>query len=273
MTPQPGPTVEMASSSPTTGQAGPAADADFTGSASSDRDGPAGAGADRPGPSASRMSRRLVVYAGSATGFAGVAASRSDATIHPDRFDQLVAVAACLGFVLMSGLAVGVIAAGVRRVVELRAGSPVAHILRMLVTVSGYLVILVGALLLLHLPIGQLLLSGAVTGVLLGIAAQQSLANAFAGIFIILAAPFRVGDRITLRSGTLGGQYDGRVHDISLAYTTLETSDGPMSFANAVVLTAAVGPQRGPRTHTDSPATAATAATASTPAPVPGGLR
>lgn len=259
MTPQQGPTVEIAYSSQIRGVEAPAADADSRRAETADHDVPAG-GADRPGPSASRMSRRLVVYAAAATGFAGIAASRSDASIHPDRFDQLVAVAACVGFVLMSGLAVGVVAAGLRQIVELRAGSPVAHILRMLVTVGGYLVILVGALLLLHLPIGQLLLSGAVTGVLLGIAAQQSLANAFAGIFIILAAPFRVGDLITLRSGTLGGQYDGRVHDISLAYTTLHTSDGPMSFANAVVLTAAVGPPGRPAANNDPSATAATAA-------------
>jgi len=262
MTPQQGPTAEIAYSSPTTGEEAPAADQDFRWAEAADRDVPARGVTDPPGQSASRMSRRLVVYAASATGFAGIAASRSDASIHPDRFDQLVAVAACVGFVLMSGLAVGVVAAGLRRIVELRAGSPVAHILRMLVTVGGYLVILVVALLLLHLPIGQLLLSGAVTGVLLGIAAQQSLANAFAGIFIILAAPFRVGDLITLRSGTLGGQYDGRVHDISLAYTTLQTSDGPMSFANAVVLTAAVGPRRGPAADNHPSAAAGAAATA-----------
>jgi len=112
MTPQQGPTVEIAYSSPIRGVEAPAADADSRRAESADHDVPAG-GADRPGPSASRMSRRLVVYA--ATGFAGIAASRSDASIHPDRFDQLVAVAACVGFVLMSGLAVGVVAAGLRQ--------------------------------------------------------------------------------------------------------------------------------------------------------------
>jgi hypothetical protein len=51
----------------------------------------------------------------------------------------------------------------------------------------------------------------------------------------------RVGDYITLSSGALGGRYDGYLRDISLAYLTLQTGNGRMSFASNVVMTAAGG--------------------------------
>ena len=40
----------------------------------------------------------------------------------------------------------------------------------------------------------QLVVGGAVTGVLLTIAAQQSLSNLFAGVMLQFAQPFRVGE-------------------------------------------------------------------------------
>lgn len=110
----------------------------------------------------------------------------------------------------------------------------------------------------LHVPLGQLLVSGAVAGVILSIAAQQSLGNAFAGVILIVSAPFRVGDYITLSSGALGGRYAGYVRDISLACLTLQTGNGRMSFASNAVMTAAVGrrppPVAGPEGDVDGSA-------------------
>ena len=77
----------------------------------------------------------------------------------------------------------------------------------------------------------QLLVGGAVAGVLLGIAAQQSLSNVFAGLVLLFASPFRVGDRVRFRAGALSGQIEGVVTDLSLTYVRLETEDGPGAAA------------------------------------------
>jgi small-conductance mechanosensitive channel len=87
---------------------------------------------------------------------------------------------------------------------------------------------------------GKLLVGGAVTGVLLGIAAQQSLANLFAGLVLLFASPFRVGDHVRFRAGALSGQIEGIVTDLSLTYVRLETPEGRVLLPNAQALAAAV---------------------------------
>ncbi len=201
-------------------------------------------------PSEGPLNRRILLLSGSAAA-AAAAATWAGGLPNRDRFDQLLAAGAGALFVLLAGIALRNVAHRLTRPVHARAGASAAHLVRMAVTGSGYLLVAFTALVLLRVPIGQLLLSGAVTGVILGIAAQQSLGNAFAGVILMLSAPFRVGDYITLRSGALGGQYDGFVSDISLTYTTLETDEGPMSFANAVVMAAATGRRQPPAPTAD----------------------
>ncbi len=48
------------------------------------------------------------------------------------------------------------------------------------------------ALTLLQVPIQKLLVSGAITGVVLGIAAEQALANLFTGLVLLTSRPFEV---------------------------------------------------------------------------------
>jgi len=86
----------------------------------------------------------------------------------------------------------------------------------------------------------QLLVSGAVVGVLVGIAAQQSLANLFAGLVLLFARPFRVGDRVRFRAGALSGEVEGMVIDVSLTYVRLQTDEGPVLLPNSQALAAAV---------------------------------
>jgi len=88
------------------------------------------------------------------------------------------------------------------RIFGLRGGPGVAGVLRLLVMRGGDLAVLVTVLGLLSVPIGQLLLSGAVTGVVVGIAAQQSLGHAFAGLVLLMARPFT---RRRLHHAALGG--------------------------------------------------------------------
>jgi len=92
-------------------------------------------------------------------------------------------------------------------------------------------------------PVGRLLVSGAVTGVVLGVAAQQSLGNVVAGLVLLLNRPFQVGQHITVRSGALAGTYTGLVLSIGLTYVQLDTDEGLILLPNSGVLAAAVGPR------------------------------
>jgi small conductance mechanosensitive channel len=109
-------------------------------------------------------------------------------------------------------------------------------------SVVGYAFTLLLVLQALDVQLGGLLLGGAITGVVLGIAAQQTLGNFFAGLVLLINRPFAVGEEIVLRSGPLGGEYDGRVTDISLFYVSMVTENGPVQLPNASVLMSAIGP-------------------------------
>jgi small-conductance mechanosensitive channel len=119
-------------------------------------------------------------------------------------------------------------------------GQAHAGIVRYAVLVISLFVFLVATLQLFQVPIGQLVLGGAVAGVLLGIAAQQSLANLFAGLVLLFAHPFRVGDHVRFRAGALSGQIEGVITDVSLTYVRLEAEDGRVLIPNAQALAAAV---------------------------------
>ncbi len=112
--------------------------------------------------------------------------------------------------------------------------------------IFGYVIILLGSLGLMHIPVGKLLLGGAVIGIILGVAAQQSLGNFFASIVLIIAHPFRVGEDVILFSGALGGKYEGVVTDIGLTHTKLKQADGKIVFMpnSALLAGAAIIPNR-----------------------------
>jgi small-conductance mechanosensitive channel len=157
---------------------------------------------------------------------------------------KLVALGAALAFLVLSVLSVRSVARALFGVVSLRAGRSGATALRRVVTFTGYVVVLFVALGMLAVPVQHLLLGGALTGVVVGIAAQQSLGNVFAGLVLLLARPFSVGDHIRVRAGALGGEFDGYVRGMSLTYVTVDTDDGPLHVPNSGVLAAAVGPRR-----------------------------
>jgi small-conductance mechanosensitive channel len=139
----------------------------------------------------------------------------------------------------------------------LLATSP-ASTLRLIILLIGYLITVIAVLGLLHVPLGRLLVGGAVTGIVVGIAAQQTLGHVFAGLVILLARPFIIGDDISVRSGALGGPFEGTVIGLGLLYTTLATDTGHVHLPNAGLLASAVGPRP------SSPAREAAAAAPST---------
>ena len=84
--------------------------------------------------------------------------------------------------------------------------------------------------------------AGRITTVFLSIAAQQALGNVFAGLVLVFARPFKVGDAIRLQAGALGGTLDGIVTDIGITYVRFSTDGNVMSIPNSQVLNAVVGP-------------------------------
>jgi small-conductance mechanosensitive channel len=162
---------------------------------------------------------------------------------------QLTAIALVVLSAGFGATAVHSLAGQVSRLVALSGGLAVAGSLRWLTTAAGYLLVLMTVLALVAVPVEQLLVSGAITGVILGIAAQQSLANVFAGLTLLFSRPFTVGEYITLRNGGLGGQFDGEVAAIGLTFTTLHTEEGPINLPNSAVLAAATGPRTRPDEH------------------------
>jgi small-conductance mechanosensitive channel len=86
----------------------------------------------------------------------------------------------------------------------------------------------------------------AFTAVILGLAAQQTLGNLFAGMVLLSARPFRVGERVRLQAGAVAGQLEGVVSSLGLLYTTLARGADRIMVPNNVVLSAAVLPIREP---------------------------
>jgi len=149
---------------------------------------------------------------------------------------------AAIAFCLLAGAGTLGLGNKAREVVERSFGSAHAAVVRFAVLVLGAILTVIFTLELFDVAVTQLIVGGVVTSVLLGIAAQQSLANVFAGIVLLMARPFRVGDRIGVRSGALSGLLEGMVSEISITYVRLETPNGPVHIPNSQVLAAAVGP-------------------------------
>ena len=89
-------------------------------------------------------------------------------------------------------------------------------------------------------------MGGAVTAVILGLAAQQTLGNLIAGTVLLSARPFRVGDKVRLQGGPIGGQLEGTVSSLGLLYTTFARGEDSILVPNSVVLNVAVIPLREP---------------------------
>ena len=160
----------------------------------------------------------------------------------PQAYIKLVEYALAVVFGALAVIAVLGISAKARAFFEPRVGSAHAAVIRYALLLVGLIVTLLITLQLFQVPVGQLVVGTALTSVLLGIAAQQSLSNIFAGMVLLLSRPFRVGDAIQLRAGALGGQLQGVVTEIGITYIRLDTGDTVMSVPNSQVLAAAVGP-------------------------------
>jgi len=156
--------------------------------------------------------------------------------------DRLVAWIAAAVFLVLAVLAVRALASEISRIITGRAGTSAGSAVRLLTSFFGYAVAVFVGLGLLDVPVQHLLIGGALTGVVLGIALQQVLGNMYAGIVLLFVRPFVVGDRIRIRSGSFGGPIAGTVTNIGLTYVSMAADDGPLRIPNSLMLASAVGP-------------------------------
>jgi len=157
-----------------------------------------------------------------------------------DHVQKLVWLCGLVAFLVFGLTAAVGLSARARSGLQPLVGQAHAGIVRYVLLLAGVFAIVTITLYLLGVKPDKLLVGGAVTGVLLGIAAQQSLGNLFAGLVLLFSSPFRVGDHVRFRAGALSGEIEGVVTDLSLAYVRLQTAQGQMLLPNAQALAAAV---------------------------------
>lgn len=155
---------------------------------------------------------------------------------------DIIAAGGAAAFCVFGSIATYSVAGQTRSVLARRAAPSHAAVVRYFLLLIGGFTTLVVTLVLFGVPVGQLVLGGALTSVFVGIAAQQALSNVFAGVVLLLAHPFRVGDSVRLRAGAIGGQLDGIVTDIGITYVRLDSGGSVMSIPNSQVLNSIVGP-------------------------------
>ncbi len=159
-----------------------------------------------------------------------------------DGVHQIIAAATAVAFLVFASVATIGLSGKTGSVLQPVVGVSYAAIVRYALVLVGAVTTLIVTLVLFGVPVGQLLLGGALTSVFVGIAAQQALSNVFAGLVLLLARPFKVGDTIRLRAGALAGEVDGTVTEIGITYLRLACRDGVISVPNSQVLNAVVGP-------------------------------
>jgi small-conductance mechanosensitive channel len=157
---------------------------------------------------------------------------------------EMAADAAAVAFCLLAFAATAGLAGKAQDVLLPKIGAPHAAVIRYAAVLFGGLATILITLELFGIGVTQLLVGGAFATVLVGIAAQQSMANVFAGMVLLLARPVDVGARVLIRSGALGGELRGSVGEIGITYVRLDTPDWPVHLPNSQVLAAAISPVR-----------------------------
>lgn len=156
--------------------------------------------------------------------------------------NRFISAGLAVAFLVFGSVATYSLAGKSRELLQPKTGTAHAAVAGYAILILGAFATLVITLELFTVPIGQLILGGALTSVFVGIAAQQALGNVFAGLVLLFARPFQVGDAIRLRAGALGGTLDGIVTDIGITYVRFDTDGSVMSIPNSQVLNAVVGP-------------------------------
>jgi small-conductance mechanosensitive channel len=152
---------------------------------------------------------------------------------------RLLAIVGILIFLFFASTTLNMFTGSIRKYTYPHLGVGRAATIQFTLRTIGYLLIILETLSLMNIPIQALLLGGAVTGIIVGVAAQQSLANFFASIILLISRPFKIGQRTIIKSGAFG-EYTGIIIDMGLTHTRLEMDDGNVVLLpNATVLSSA----------------------------------
>jgi len=203
----------------------------------------AGLGAELDPRSASRETGKLVVLAALIVGVLVLFAHRHELVPGGGRYVRYGTALALvvLGWALARSLAVGVAPAMFRRMDPGTAGT-----VGFLIRLFSMAIVVIAALRLVGLSANSLAVGGAFTAVIVGLAAQQTLGNVFAGVVLQSARPFRVGERVRLRGGPMAGEVEGIVSSLGLFYVTLVDGANRLLIPNSQLLQLAVIPLREP---------------------------
>jgi small conductance mechanosensitive channel len=203
----------------------------------------AGLGAEIDARSAARAKGQLVVLAALIAGVLVVFSHRQD--LFPGagkyvRYGSAVALV-ILGWALARALAGGLAPSLFRRMDPGTAGT-VGFLIRLV----SIVIVVVVALRLVGLSANSLAVGGAFTAVVVGLAAQQTIGNVFAGVVLQSARPFRVGERVRLTAGPLGGELEGTISSLGLFYVTVLAGGNRTMVPNSLVLQSTITPLREP---------------------------
>jgi small-conductance mechanosensitive channel len=121
------------------------------------------------------------------------------------------------------------------------AGS-VGFVIRLLALLASVVV----ALRIAEVSFAAIAIGASFSAVVFGLAAQQTLGNLIAGVVLLSARPFRVGDTVRLQGGMIGGQIEGVVTSLGLLYTTFNAGGDPVLVPNSAVLAVSISPLREP---------------------------
>jgi small-conductance mechanosensitive channel len=155
---------------------------------------------------------------------------------------RLIAYGCAASVAVFGVLASRAAAKEVQRVAAHHAGDKAGTPLRIMILLAGYMIAAIAFCDLMDVDVGHLLIGGAITGIVVGLAAQPVLGNLFAGLVLLFARPYIAGEHIRIMSGAINGPHEGIVVSAGLLYTTLQTDNGPLNIPNSTLMAAAVGP-------------------------------
>jgi hypothetical protein len=120
-------------------------------------------------------------------------------------------------------------------------GAARARSVKSILNIALYVVLVLSVASVTQIDLTGIALSGAVTGIVIGIAGQASLANVVAGLVILFTRPFRSGQYVTVRASAFAGsEYSGEVGEITLFYTTLFAGRQEIRVPNSSMITSVV---------------------------------
>jgi small-conductance mechanosensitive channel len=166
---------------------------------------------------------------------------------------KLYGWAAAIVLVIAGAYAIIHLSRAIGRLITRQSNPGAGATIRLVTNGLGYVFLIIALLGVLGVSLDHLLIGAGVAGIILGVAAQQSLGNIFAAIVMLFARPFVVGDTIRIRSGVTG-VLDVKVLGIGLTYVTVMTDDGILRIPNSIMLGAGIGHLKQGATPVPSPA-------------------